>query len=121
MLALSRENPPRAPGLEYVRSVTAKTLIAVIRLKQSNVIVGMGSLRPMDLLKGYIGVVHEVSVHPDFRGQGLGRSIMAFLEAEARRLGMEYLELTSGRHQAQELYDKLGFERRDTVVFRKKM
>ena len=121
MLALSREEPPTSPSFERIRSVTSIEFIAVIRLKQNGLIIGMGSLRPMKLFKGYCGMVHEVSVLPQFRGQGLGRSIMAFLESQGAIFGMQYLELTSGRHQAQELYDKLGYERRDTVVFRKKI
>ena len=52
-------------------------------------------------------------VSPDARGRGIGRAVLAGLEAEARALGIVRLVLETGLHQGEALalYERDGFSR----------
>ena len=59
------------------------------------------------------GELKRMYVLPEARGRGLGRRVLAGLEAEARRLGYRALVLETGDRQeaALGLYVSAGFER----------
>ena len=49
-------------------------------------------------------------VHPDFRGQGIFRGMLSFLEKKARHAGIRVMELTVHQsNPAREAYEKVGF------------
>ena len=52
-------------------------------------------------------------VRPQFRGQGVGRELLAWVIAEARRLGYRELvgDTVPEMTQALAMYDRMGFER----------
>lgn len=60
----------------------------------------------------------NIAVHPKFRGQGHGRSIMAYLESVCVEEGLNRLLLEVGRRNAaaRSLYKKFGFS---SIGFRK--
>ncbi len=62
--------------------------------------------------------VSNVAVHPDYRGQGIGRRLMeAALEAVRQRGGRQVLlQVRTDNEPAQRLYRGLGFTRFDTVA-----
>lgn len=70
--------------------------------------VGCVSLRP---LEGGEAEVKRLWVHPDARGQGLARRLMAALEARARALGYQRLKLDSNSAltEAITLYRRMGW------------
>lgn len=55
--------------------------------------------------------IHDVTVHPDFRGRGLARRMLAMAEAIAIERGCckLTLEVLDGNHPAKALYRSLGF------------
>jgi len=55
--------------------------------------------------------VATIAVHPDWRGQGIGRRMMEVIMASARHENMlsATLEVRAGNITAQELYKKFGF------------
>jgi ribosomal protein S18 acetylase RimI-like enzyme len=55
--------------------------------------------------------IHDLHVMREHRGRGIGRSLLAAVEAEARRLGCAKLTLEVQEHNktAQALYRRLGF------------
>ena len=61
---------------------------------------------------GGIGAVQNVGVHPDHRGQGLGRAlVLKALEGfRAAGLSRVYLEVTGDNMPAVELYRSVGFQ-----------
>jgi ribosomal protein S18 acetylase RimI-like enzyme len=72
------------------------------------------------LTDGLVGRVEDVIVSGTARGAGVGRQLMEALHAQARELGVAYLDLTSrpSREAANALYASLGYERRETNVYR---
>jgi putative acetyltransferase len=93
-------------------------LLDVASLKQPNVTfhvaridgkaAAFGALVPQ---AGGWGEVKRMYVDPAARGRGLGRMILAALEAEARRIGLSFLKLETGIKQdpAIALYVSAGF------------
>lgn len=73
-------------------------------------------------------IIEQVAIHPKYRRLGIAESLYAFVEKYLRTheltrgLGsVEYIDLTSKNPEAQSLYFKCGFEKRNTMVFRKKI
>jgi GNAT superfamily N-acetyltransferase len=61
----------------------------------------------------YRGVqIDQISVLPAFKRKGIGKALMAEVEAFARREGVSQLELTfwEGNEEARTFYEELGFE-----------
>lgn len=56
--------------------------------------------------------IHDIVVHPDFRGQGVAQNIMEHIETIARDIGAckITLEVLEGNQAAQAAYTKFGFE-----------
>lgn len=76
-------------------------------------------LRPGRDGKGVL-FAKEIFVRAEARGQGLGAALFAFLQAEAARLGLGRIELTTdpGNAGAQRFYERLGGERLEKVAYR---
>lgn len=74
-------------------------------------------------LEFILGFVESVTVRDECRGQHLGRKLMEHLMAEANRLGVQSLHLTSNlkRVAANRLYRAMGFERYETNVYKKEI
>ncbi len=66
-------------------------------------------------------LVEYVCVQKDKQGMGIGTKMMEFAISYARENHICYLELTSGyqRSCAHRLYEKLGFQRRESYLYRK--
>ncbi len=64
---------------------------------------------------GRDAILDELFVAPRARGQGLGRTAVSFVLAEAARLGARsvHLEVERSKPSAQRLYRSLGFEGND--------
>lgn len=90
-----------------------------------NVVVGYYNLmEEVDVIRNFkIYHVGYVCVDPEYRGHGIGKKMMNYAIETARENGVKRLELTSGnkREAAHKLYLSLGFEKRDTSVFRKEL
>lgn len=52
--------------------------------------------------------IQDVTVHPDFRGQGLGTRLVEFLVAELHKVGVHWIALIAERGTSP-LYERLGF------------
>ncbi|MER5518348.1 N-acetyltransferase [Streptomyces sp. NPDC002763] len=54
----------------------------------------------------------SIAVHPDARGQGVGRRLLEFVDARARALGLPEVRLYTNAlmWENQELYRKYGYE-----------
>ena len=56
--------------------------------------------------------LENIAVHPDWQGRGLGRALIAFVEAEARSRGLRAVHLYTNEAMTENLalYPSLGFE-----------
>jgi GNAT superfamily N-acetyltransferase len=86
-------------------------------VRRRGVPIGCGALRALrddesvrELGTG-VGELKRMYVAPDARGEGIGRALVARLEAEARTLGLTRLVLETGTRQlaALALYRRVGF------------
>ena len=67
--------------------------------------------------------IESVVLSSKMRGKGLGRKLMEHLLAEAVRMNVDCIHLTSNpkRVAANALYQKMGFERKETNCYTKKI
>jgi ribosomal protein S18 acetylase RimI-like enzyme len=86
--------------------------------EQRGAVVGVIVLAVTD--EGFL--VDNVAVHPGHRGRGLGRALLEFAEAEARRAGFDSIYLYTHEKMTENLalYAKIGYleyERRSQGAF----
>lgn len=109
---LARMDRPPGPMLDDYAALVAAERVSVLELEGE--IAGALVLLPED---GYL-LLDNVAVAPGFQGRGLGRTLIAFAETEARRLGCDevrlYTHVVMTENQA--LYARLGFEETDRGV-----
>ena len=95
--------------------------VHVLVAERDGVVIGTATLSLlMTLWKGVVGHVDDVVVDAAARGEGVGRRLMEQLHQEAARRDVTHLDLTSrpAREAANALYQSLGYEKRDTNVYR---
>lgn len=99
----------------------SNTDIYLLRLA-NNELVGMATLSYCHLITGTKAWIEDVVVDEKERGKGLARILLTHLQAEARNHGVDSLNLTSrpSRKSANHLYRSMGFEPRETNVYKMK-
>lgn len=92
----------------------------IFAARDSGKLIGMATLTIITKPTARFGTVEDVIVDKKYRGQGLGRKLMDKLMEKVAELGLDYIELTSrpSRIEANNLYRKMGFELRETNVYR---
>ena len=102
--------PPESNhGIDVAALGQPNVLFAVARDAQGNA-TGCGAI----VLKGKSGELKRMFVRPVHRGLGVGKALLAFLEAEALRAGCTQLMLETGIRQPEALglYAGCGYVRR---------
>ena len=86
-------------------------------------IVGIAVLVLVQSLQTMAAHIEDVVVDESQRGKGLGTQLMDKLIERAKKRGALHIDLTSrpSRVAANALYHKLGFEQRDTNMYRLKL
>lgn len=116
---LSRSNPP--PSLEAVRAMLAHEAITqFLAVDEDGTIVGVATLAVFPIPTGKRAWIEDVIVDRAVNGQGIGRRLTEAMLDRARELGCVTVDLTSrpSREAANALYRKVGFEPRETNVYR---
>ena len=92
-------------------------------VKDNERVVGMTTLNFLHRAMGSVGCVDDVVIDEEYRGQGLGKKLMEKVIEAARKRGARHLGLTSrpAREAANKLYQKLGFELKQTNTYRLKL
>jgi len=100
---------------EMVRDPDAVVLV----VRDGEHIIGMGELVVMHTPTGRRGRIEDVVVDLAYRGKGLGRKLMEALVAAAKERSIQSIELSSrpSRVEANALYQKMGFEKKETNVY----
>jgi ribosomal protein S18 acetylase RimI-like enzyme len=116
---LSRSNPP--PSLEEVALILAHEAISQFLARDDEGrIVGVATLAVFPIPTGQRAWIEDVIVDEASNGQGIGRLLTEAMLDRARELGCVTVDLTSrpSREAANHLYQKVGFEARETNVYR---
>lgn len=118
-ILLKQLNPAALPvSFPKIKKVMKTGII--ITLRNDGVLIGMGTLIPMNKLFSFCGSIEDVIVEKSYRSQGLGKKILQLLIKKSKTIGMKFVDLTSSpeRKKANKLYSLSGFERRKTNVYR---
>ena len=118
---LSSSNPPPSPEvLAEIVEAGSTILFAAVHEDQ---IVGALTLATYRIPTGLRAHIEDVVVDGDARGMGVGRALSEAAIEAARAQGCTTVDLTSrpSREAANRLYQRIGFEKRDTNVYRFKL
>ena len=124
LLQQLRENSEEhKTSAEELSAIVADNNIVFIVAKDGARIIGMASLYMMNKLSKRTGEVEDVVVDNAYRGQGLGEKLMQTVIDTARAEHLKTLHLTSRpeRVAGNKLYQKLGFELKQTNPYRLKL
>lgn len=97
--------------------------VTLLVVKDGVKIIGMGTVITFHKISEKCARIEHIVLDEKYRGQGLGEKLTLKLIESARAKKVKQIELTSSssRLAANKLYQKLGFEIRDTNVFRLKL
>jgi len=115
---LSSSAPPvTADGLRAIAEAPACTLFVA---RDGGRVVGTTTLVVFPIPTGVRAWIEDVVVDAAARGRGAGAALTTAALDHARTLGATTVDLTSrpSREAANALYQRLGFTRRDTNVYR---
>ena len=112
-----------APDPELLSAAIASTATTVLVGRVDDEICGMCTLVTFMLPTGTRCWIEDVVVDEGARGHGLGAAIVSEAVRLAKAHGAKSVDLTSrpSRLEANRLYERLGFERRETNVYRFKL
>ena len=104
---------------EFCKDESVLEFVAVVEDK----VVGYFIVRELlDIIKNVKYFYLEyICVDKNFQNRGVGKRIMEFILELAKNKKVKYIELTSGyqRIVAHHLYEKYGFEKRESNIFRR--
>jgi ribosomal protein S18 acetylase RimI-like enzyme len=116
---LSRSSP--APTAEQLSEIVGSPATSVLVARADDgTILGSLTLVLFRIPTGLRAWIEDVVVDGDARGQGVGEALNRFAIDVAAERGARSVDLTSrpSREAANRLYRRLGFEPRDTNVYR---
>jgi ribosomal protein S18 acetylase RimI-like enzyme len=89
-------------------------------LKDGDLIIGMVTLVVYKTPSGARGYVEDVVVDEKYRGKGLGKMLILHTLTISKEMKLEYVGLTSRPEKiaANNLYQSLGFKKRNTNAYR---
>ena len=110
--------PP--PDADQLAEIVAHPGTTVFIAKLDGVIVGTLTLVVFRIPTGLRAWIEDVVADPAAAGKNVGRLLTQAALDHARELGCRTVELTSraSREAANHIYQSMGFERRDTNVYR---
>jgi ribosomal protein S18 acetylase RimI-like enzyme len=96
--------PPRPMTDDYEQVIRTRQVTVAER---GGALVGVVVLTVTD--EGFL--IDNVAVHPSHRGTGLGRTLLEFAEAEARRAGFDSIHLYTHERMTENLalYERIGY------------
>lgn len=123
IVQLSSSSPP--PGIDELSEMAANpnTVLFAARDTDSGKILGILTLALFRIPTGLQARIEDVVVDDAARGEGIGRQLTREAIDRAKTAGAKAVGLTSrpAREAANRLYLAMGFEIRDTNVYRLKL
>jgi ribosomal protein S18 acetylase RimI-like enzyme len=116
---LSRSAPPPTVA-ELQEIVDSPATVLFAALDEDGSILGSLTLALFRVPTGLRAWIEDVVVDTDTRGKGVGAALTRAAIARANEFGARTVDLTSrpSREDANRLYQRLGFETRNTNVYR---
>jgi ribosomal protein S18 acetylase RimI-like enzyme len=116
---LSSSSPPPSAA-ELQEMIDAPGTIVLVARDEDGSILGSLTLVVFRIPTGVRAWIEDVVVDGEARGKGVGEALNQAALAEARRRGARNVDLTSrpAREAANRLYQRLGFQPRETNVWR---
>jgi ribosomal protein S18 acetylase RimI-like enzyme len=121
MPQLTQHSPP--PTMEDLAHMAVSPMTFVFLARHpapDGPIVGSATLGLFQSPTGVHGWIEDVVVDQAARRQGLGKALTRACLEKARELGLKEVNLTSrpAREAANRLYQEMGFQQRETNVYR---
>jgi ribosomal protein S18 acetylase RimI-like enzyme len=115
-LSRSAEPMTQTEFAEIINSSTTHLYVA----EENHTILGMLSLAIFPIPTGVRAWVEDVVVKTEARGKGVGKLLTLHAISESKKFGAVSLDLTSrpSREIANKLYQSVGFDVRETNVYR---
>lgn len=112
-------DPLTEKAIKYMINSSSNRLF-VARKMDNKEIIGMLTMIIFRIPFTKMGLVEDVVVDKEHRGKGIGTKLITTAINQARKEGATCLDLTSrpSRVAANNLYQSLGFKKRDTNVYR---
>jgi ribosomal protein S18 acetylase RimI-like enzyme len=106
--------------LSQLRDIVEAPSTTLFVARNEGRLVGSLTLAVFRIPTGQRGWIEDVVVDESARGTGVGEALTLAAIAEAKVRGLRSLDLTTrpSREAANRLYSRLGFDRRDTNVYR---
>jgi ribosomal protein S18 acetylase RimI-like enzyme len=114
----SSSPPPDAAALRAI--VTAEDTHLLVARDDDGTITGTTTLVVFRIPTGVRALIEDVVVDSAYAGRGISYDLARFAIDLARRCGAKTVDLTSrpSREAANHVYQKLGFQQRETNVYR---
>jgi ribosomal protein S18 acetylase RimI-like enzyme len=106
-----------------LRAVIQSDTTRLLMAEEDNRYIGSLTLVVFRIPSGTRARIEDLVVQETARGRGVGRALVQKALEMAKALGAEAVDLTThpSREAANALYKKLGFARRETHVYRRKV
>jgi ribosomal protein S18 acetylase RimI-like enzyme len=116
---LSRSAPP--PPADVLAEIVGGPATHLLVAEDDEAVLGSLTLVVFRIPTGLRAWIEDVVVDADARGRGVGDALNRFALDLAAELGCRTVDLTSrpSREAANRLYQRLGFEPRDTNIYRR--
>ena len=110
--------PPSKQNLEEI--INSKNSILFLAKNENDEIIGTLTLLINRIPSGQKVIIEDVVIDNKFRGKGIGKELTQFAIDYAVKRGIKEIDLTSNptRIAGNKLYQKLGFVKRKTNVYR---
>lgn len=118
MPQLSSSSP--APTREELQDIVDSKATILLMLREDGKLVGSLSLAVFRVPTGVRAWIEDVIVDESMRGRGFGEALTRAAIERARQEGAKTVDLTSrpSREAANRLYQRVGFQARQTNVYR---
>jgi ribosomal protein S18 acetylase RimI-like enzyme len=120
LLSELSSKPSRLDEADLARALKYPGNTILVARDRNGDLVGTITLQVVSTLTGEHARIEDVVVAERVRGRGIGRQLVAAALESARLRDVDHVDLTSrpSRREANGLYLRMGFERRDTNVYR---
>ena len=108
------------PSRAEIQEIVASEAVLLFVARDEGKLVGMLSLIVFRIPTGVRGWIEDVVVDQEARGKGIGEALTRASLDRARELGVKTVDLTSrpSREAANRLYQRVGFQPRQTNIYR---